>query len=106
MQNHYKTLGLQYGASKDEIKRAFRKLASIYHPDKSTGNEERYKEITQAYSALMKQVQKSPDIVWGPSIHDIMRQQQRMTQEQMRRYSDSLRKQQKAKNFEDILKNI
>lgn len=52
MKDYYQILGLQKGASKDEVKKAFRKLAAQYHPDKKTGNEEKYKEITEAYAVL------------------------------------------------------
>lgn len=52
MKDYYQILGLQKGASKDEVKKAFRKLAATYHPDKKTGNEEKYKEITEAYAVL------------------------------------------------------
>ncbi len=51
----YEVLGLQKGASDDEIKRAFRKLAMKYHPDKNSGDkkaEEKFKEINDAYSVL------------------------------------------------------
>jgi len=52
MKDYYQILGLQKGASKEEVKKAFRKLAAQYHPDKKTGNEEKYKEITEAYAVL------------------------------------------------------
>lgn len=50
--DYYETLGLQKGASKDEIKKAFRKLAAQYHPDKKTGDEAKFKEISEAYAVL------------------------------------------------------
>lgn len=50
--NHYETLGVDKTASKDEIKSAFRKLAKRYHPDSSEGNEEKFKQINDAYSVL------------------------------------------------------
>ncbi|WP_163216058.1 molecular chaperone DnaJ [Clostridium thermarum] len=53
--DYYEVLGLQKGASDEEIKRAFRKLAIQYHPDKNQGNkeaEERFKEINEAYQVL------------------------------------------------------
>lgn len=51
----YEVLGLQKGASDDEIKKAFRKLAIKYHPDKNQGDkeaEEKFKEINEAYQVL------------------------------------------------------
>jgi molecular chaperone DnaJ len=53
--DYYEVLGLQKGASDDEIKKAFRKLAIKYHPDKNQGNkeaEESFKEINEAYQIL------------------------------------------------------
>ncbi len=53
--DYYEVLGLQKGASDDEIKRAFRKLAVKYHPDKNKGNkeaEDKFKEINEAYQVL------------------------------------------------------
>ena len=53
--DYYEVLGLQKGASEDEIKRDFRKLAIKYHPDKNQGNTEaeaKFKEINEAYQVL------------------------------------------------------
>lgn len=50
--NYYEILGVSKGASKDEIKRAFHKLAHKYHPDKKDGNEAKFKEINEAYQTL------------------------------------------------------
>ena len=53
--DYYAVLGLEKGASDDEIKRAFRKLAIKYHPDKNQGNkeaEEKFKDINEAYQIL------------------------------------------------------
>jgi molecular chaperone DnaJ len=50
--NYYEILGVDKSASKDEIKKAFRKVAHKYHPDKGTGNEAKFKEASEAYSIL------------------------------------------------------
>jgi len=50
--DYYKILGVDEKASKDDVKKAFRKLAHKYHPDKKGGDEKRFKEISEAYSVL------------------------------------------------------
>ncbi len=53
--DYYKVLGVGKGASDDEIKKAYRKLARKYHPDRNAGDkqaEERFKEISQAHDVL------------------------------------------------------
>ncbi len=50
--DYYKILGVDKNATQDEIKKAFRKLAHQYHPDKGGGNEEKFKEINEAYQVL------------------------------------------------------
>jgi molecular chaperone DnaJ len=55
MKDYYAVLGVSREASLEEIKRAYRKLALQYHPDRNPGNpeaEERFKEINEAYSVL------------------------------------------------------
>ncbi|MBX4216045.1 molecular chaperone DnaJ [Candidatus Parcubacteria bacterium] len=50
--DYYKSLGIERGASKEEIKKAFHRLAHKYHPDKKGGDEARFKEINEAYQVL------------------------------------------------------
>jgi DnaJ-class molecular chaperone len=50
--DYYKILGVSKSATEEEIKKAFRKLAHEYHPDKKGGNEAKFKEVSEAYSIL------------------------------------------------------
>ena len=50
--DYYNVLGIDKKATKDDIKKAFRKLAHKYHPDKGGTDEQKFKEITEAYSIL------------------------------------------------------
>ncbi|MDP2641746.1 MAG: DnaJ C-terminal domain-containing protein [bacterium] len=52
MKDYYKILGVKRDASEEEIKKAFRKLAHAYHPDKSGGDEAKFKEASEAYAVL------------------------------------------------------
>lgn len=59
--DHYKILGIQKGASKDEIKQAFRKLAMEFHPDKHSqssktlkdSSTQKFKQLSEAYETLI-----------------------------------------------------
>ena len=52
MKDYYKILGVQKGASDEEVKKAYRKLAHQHHPDKASGDEAKFKEINEAYQVL------------------------------------------------------
>ncbi len=52
VKDYYKVLGVARNATKDEIKKAYRRLAHQYHPDKQGGNEVRFKELNEAYQVL------------------------------------------------------
>lgn len=53
--DYYEVLGVDKGASADEIKKAFRKAAVQHHPDKEGGDETKFKEINEAYEVLKDQ---------------------------------------------------
>ena len=53
--DYYDVLGVSRNADDKEIKKAYRKLAKLYHPDTNPGNkaaEEKFKEVNEAYSVL------------------------------------------------------
>lgn len=50
--DYYEVLGVSKDASADELKKAFRRLAVQYHPDKEGGDEAKFKEINEAYEVL------------------------------------------------------
>jgi len=53
MKNYYSVLGLDKSASNEEVKKAYRKLAQKYHPDKPDGDEAKFKEIKEAYENIL-----------------------------------------------------
>jgi molecular chaperone DnaJ len=60
--DYYEVLGVQKNSSKDDIKKAYRKLAVQYHPDKNPGNkeaEDKFKEATEAYEVLADDQKKA-----------------------------------------------
>lgn len=58
MKDHYKSLELDKSASQDDIKRAYKKMALKYHPDKNNGESTIFKEISEAYEILSDQNKK------------------------------------------------
>jgi molecular chaperone DnaJ len=71
MKNYYEILGLSEGASQEEIRKAYLKLAQEWHPDKHqkgdiAGAEEKFKDISEAYENLKKGIATSEE---GGSVH-------------------------------------
>ena len=64
--DYYATLGIDKKASNDDIKKAFRKLAQKYHPDKG-GDESKFKEITEAYAILGDEKRRKEYDAYGQS---------------------------------------
>lgn len=68
--NFYDVLGVSKTASGDEIKKAYRKLAHQYHPDKGGGNEEKFKEVNEAYQVLSDESKRSQYDRFGDSFQN------------------------------------
>ncbi|MBQ9539364.1 MAG: J domain-containing protein [Treponema sp.] len=70
MDDLYATLGVSRTATSDEIKKAYRNLALKYHPDRNEGNkaaEEKFKEVSAAYSVLGDEVKRRQYDLYGSS---------------------------------------
>lgn len=65
--DYYKILGVEKTATKDEIKKAFHKMAHKYHPDKNNGDDVKFKEISQAYQVLSSEEKRSQYDKYGES---------------------------------------
>ncbi|MGM0629000.1 MAG: molecular chaperone DnaJ [Patescibacteria group bacterium] len=65
MKDYYQILGVEKNANKEDIKKAFRKLAHKYHPDKKTGDEQKFKEVNEAYQVLSNDQKRSEYDAYG-----------------------------------------
>lgn len=63
--DYYTILGVDKKASKDDIKKAFRKLAHKYHPDKKGGDEAKFKEASEAYAVLSDEKKRAEYDAYG-----------------------------------------
>ena len=67
--DYYQILGVSKTASKDDLKKAFRKLAHEYHPDKKTGNEAKFKEVNEAYTILSDDQKRAQYDTYGQTFN-------------------------------------
>ncbi|MDB5260307.1 MAG: chaperone protein DnaJ, molecular chaperone DnaJ [Candidatus Nomurabacteria bacterium] len=67
--NYYDVLGIDKSASKEDIKKAFYKLASKYHPDKKGGDEAKFKEINEAYQILSDEKKRKEYDTYGQTFN-------------------------------------
>ncbi len=65
MKNYYDLLGIPKTATDEDIKKAFRKLAHKYHPDKKGGDEAKFKEVSEAYSVLSDKKKRAEYDTYG-----------------------------------------
>ena len=65
MKNYYDILGVTKGATEEDIKSAFRKLAHKYHPDKKGGDEKKFKEVSEAYTVLSDKKKRAEYDTYG-----------------------------------------
>lgn len=70
MKDYYDILGVEKGASEDDIKKAFRKLAHKYHPDKKGGDEQKFKEVSEAYAVLSDRKKRAEYDAYGRTFRD------------------------------------
>lgn len=94
--DYYGVLGVKRGASAQEIKDAYRRLALQYHPDrnKSAGAEEKFKQISEAYAVLSDPEKRASYDEWGSEGFG-----QRFTQEDIFRNAD-------FSDFEDVFRRM
>src|SRR4030042_5947312 len=71
---YYNILGVSKDSSDDEIKKAYRKLAHQYHPDKTGGDEAKFKEANEAYQVLSDKEKRSQYDQYGQTFEQAQAQ--------------------------------
>ncbi len=71
--NYYEILGVPKSASPDDIKKAYRRLAHQYHPDKGAGNEQKFKDVNEAYQVLGNQDKRQQYDTYGSTFEQAQR---------------------------------
>lgn len=107
MDEYYQILGLSPGADKEEVKRAYRKLAMKYHPDVNPGKEDKFMEILEAYEYLtgIRKAKAKRKLTWEErqKLEELMKKV--AEQKAREKYKERVRqfrkeeKQQRAKEF-------
>jgi len=96
MASHYDTLGVPRGTSADDIKKAYRRLAMQYHPDRNPGDkgaEAKFRAITAAYDVLRDPAKRAAydRYLCQPDYHARLRDIEAQTDDLLRRVDDLLR---------------
>src|SRR3989344_4683453 len=65
MKDYYSILGVAKSATEEDIKKAFRALAHKYHPDKKGGDEQKFKEVSEAYAVLSDKKKRAEYDTYG-----------------------------------------
>ena len=65
--DYYEILGISKSASEEEVKKAYRRLAHKYHPDRAEGDETKFKEINEAYQTLSNKQKRAQYDQFGPN---------------------------------------
>ncbi len=113
MDNYYKILGLRTGASKQEIKKAYRKMAKRYHPDVNPGedSEKKFIQVLEAYNYLMgerKQRKKSSfDYAgWQAAKDNLKKEAEEKAKREFREKAERMRKKRDAEQAAEYKKAI
>lgn len=96
MKDCYSILGIQRSATTEEIKKAFRKLAMIHHPDRPGGEHKKFLEIKSAYETCIKQVGYAPYESARPQHHDFWQARPSTSTATDAMYEELLRQYQKS----------